>query len=338
MKILVIRRDNIGDLVCTTPAFSSLRQAFPQAYIAALVNSYSAPVIANNPDINDVFIYTKGKHGANAQGILRRWKTTFCLLYTLRACQFDVIIAIGKSSATLARLLSPKRIISAGEPGPTDVISEQELLPLHAVQAAHKFLTPMGIECAPGPLSIFANTDARMSALPTPSPRGKRIIGLHLSARKPSQRWSVENFVSLANRLSTAGEFYFLVFWSPGAQSNPQHPGDDEKAEAFQLTAGALAFQLCPTTQLEELITAMSQCDLLICGDGGAMHIAAALGKPIVALFGDSDPQRWRPWGVPCHVLQDESRQVRTISVDAVFHAARSLLESTGPSPLHANE
>ena len=58
-NILVIRRDNIGDLVCTTPLITALRQRFPKAWIGALVNSYNARVLDGNPDQDEVFIYTK---------------------------------------------------------------------------------------------------------------------------------------------------------------------------------------------------------------------------------------------------------------------------------------
>ena len=61
-RILVIRRDNIGDLVCTTPLIRSLREQLPGAYIAALVTRYNMAVLARNPDIDALFSYTKAKH------------------------------------------------------------------------------------------------------------------------------------------------------------------------------------------------------------------------------------------------------------------------------------
>ena len=67
MKILVIRRDNIGDLVCTTPLFAALRQHYPHARIDALVNSYNGPVLAGNPDLDHVYVYSKYKHVAATQ-------------------------------------------------------------------------------------------------------------------------------------------------------------------------------------------------------------------------------------------------------------------------------
>ena len=60
-RILLIRRDNIGDLVCTTPVFRALRERWPRAHIGVLVNSYNAPVLENNPDVDAVYAYTKAK-------------------------------------------------------------------------------------------------------------------------------------------------------------------------------------------------------------------------------------------------------------------------------------
>lgn len=328
MKILVIRRDNIGDLVCTTPLFSSLRHAFPAAYIAALVNTYSAPVITNNPEIDDIFTYTKGKHGANRQGNIQRWMATFRLLLKLRAYRFDVAIAIGQSSVALARLIAPKRIVSAGDPAGTDVVSLKEIEPLHAVEAVHKYLSLLGILATPGPLSIHPDLALLNKTMAPSASEKKPLIGLHLSARKPSQRWPLENFAALAKQLHRARGTSFLVFWSPGTETNSLHPGDDEKAERFKQLTSELPLQLCPTERLDELIAALSLCDLIVCGDGGAMHIGAGLGKPVIALFGDSEPQRWRPWQVPCRVFQPASRHVADVAVDEVLNAALALLDA----------
>jgi ADP-heptose:LPS heptosyltransferase len=79
------------------------------------------------------------------------------------------------------------------------------------------------------------------------------------------------------------------------------------------------------TQRLPELIAGLSLCDRVVCSDGGAMHIAAALGKPIVCLFGNSDAARWHPWGVPHVVLQKESRNVADISVDEACAAFAQL-------------
>ena len=67
-KILIVRRDNIGDLICTLPLVSSLRKLFPKGRIDILVNSYSAAVVSRHPDIDNVYVYTKLKHNHSGHG------------------------------------------------------------------------------------------------------------------------------------------------------------------------------------------------------------------------------------------------------------------------------
>ena len=116
-----------------------------------------------------------------------------------------------------------------------------------------------------------------------------------------------------------------MLFWSPGDENNPHHPGDDQKAAELLAATAGLPVLPFPTENLESLIAGLSLCDSMICSDGGGMHLAAALGKPIVAMFGNSDAVRWRPWGVPYVVLQKQSRQVSDLSVDEVAAAWEGL-------------
>jgi len=79
-KILVIRRDNIGDLILTTPLIHALRQRFPEAWIGALVNTYNARVLEGNPDLDRVFVYKKTKHRGSASVWSAYWSTISLIL------------------------------------------------------------------------------------------------------------------------------------------------------------------------------------------------------------------------------------------------------------------
>jgi ADP-heptose:LPS heptosyltransferase len=131
-----------------------------------------------------------------------------------------------------------------------------------------------------------------------------------------------ESVVALIRRLHAERGARFLLFWSPGAPDDPRHPGDDAKARAILDAVGTTA-PLVPwrTQELKELVAGLACCDQVLCSDGGALHIAAALDKPIVALFGKSDAPRWYPWAVPHELLQPPSLDVKDISVDQVCDA-----------------
>jgi ADP-heptose:LPS heptosyltransferase len=149
-----------------------------------------------------------------------------------------------------------------------------------------------------------------------------------MSARKPAQRWPVENFASLARQLHAEHGARLLLFWSPGPSDDPRHPGDDARAAELLDRCQGIPIQPMPTAHLEELIAGLSLCDQLVCSDGGAMHLAAGLGKPMVCFFGNSQASRWRPWGVPHRLLQPASENVADVSVDQALRAYATLVSA----------
>ncbi|MDE2585628.1 MAG: glycosyltransferase family 9 protein [Betaproteobacteria bacterium] len=326
-RILVVRRDNIGDLVCTTPLLAGLRQRFPDAWIGALVNSYNAPVLAGNPNLNEVFAYTKLKHRAPGESWLHCAVGRLRLMLELRRHHIDdlVLAAPGyqASAERFARWVGPVRVVRPESGGAG-----------HEVERIASCFAAWEGGVSLGPCQVFPDASraaALASALPFPSSPNP-LVALHISARKPSQRWSAENFADLARQLHRAWGARFLLFWSPGAPDNPLHPGDDEKAGRILSLAADLPIHPVPTDNLAELIAGLSLADRVVCSDGGAMHLAAGLGKPIVCFFGQSDPVRWRPWGVAHEVLQNEARDVSGISVAEAFSACQRLVAKIHPA------
>ena len=340
MRILVVRRDNIGDLVCTTPLIAALRQRFPQAWLGALVNSYNAPVLAGNPDLDEVVAYTKLKHlepGQSALGALGARLATF---WSLRQRGLDyVLLAMPGFSPRLMRLarwLGAKSVagFSDGSVAARALDRAVALAGLegkHEVERVFALGAPFGIAGEIPPLKVVPDPAKleQVRVLLRPQPGLK--VAVHVSARRPAQRWPAERFSALIERLHAEHGASSLLLWSPGPANHPRHPGDDHKANEIVARVGhAAPLVAYPTLHLPELIGALAACDAVLCADGGAMHLAAALGKPIVALFGDSPPERWRPWGVPHTVLQPASRKVRDITVDEVAGAFASILGAVG--------
>jgi ADP-heptose:LPS heptosyltransferase len=332
-RFLIIRRDNIGDLVCTTPLISSLRRRYPQAHMAALVNTYNRQVLEGHPDLDTVYAYAKAKHRLPGQSRAAIYRDRLALMLKLRAQRFDYVLLAssdpGASALRLARWVAPAHIAGYAEPtGRVDVaLPRQAAVATHEVEQVFRLAQLFGIEGAPGKLSIAVDAEAQTRARAALGARapGRKLIAVHISARKPSQRWPIQHFSELMRSLGRDSDF--LLLWSPGAAEHPQHPGDDAKAQAIVAAAGDLPLVAYPTHELRDLASALSLADCVICSDGGAMHIAAALGKPILCFFGDSDAARWHPWGVPYRLLQPDSRDAADISLAAALQAFRQLQE-----------
>jgi len=330
-KILIIRRDNIGDLVCTTPLITALRQRFAEGWLGALVNTYNAPVLDGNPDLDSVFVYTKAKHRSQDEslpGIL--WRR-LVMMHRLRQMRLDDVILAATSpqprGVKLARWLKPKRIIGFGDVRGLDVALPLDHQGRHEVEDVFRVASIYGIDGPPPACRVMP---------PLAAPRaGGFTVGIHISARKPSQRWPANRFAETIRAIAAQGPVRFMLLWSPGSEDNPLHPGDDRKALEILGKVGSGATVMArPTQALPELSAALAECSVLICADGGAMHLGAGLGLPIVCLFGQSGATRWHPWGVPYRLLQKPSFDVSDIGVDDVvsaFNALRADIPARAP-------
>ena len=336
---MVIRRDNIGDLICTTPLLHGLRRKYPDARISVLVSSYNVEVLKGNPDVNEVFVFLKKhqkSHGYGRLGMLwNRWR----LRQTIRKRRFDNII-LANGGWRYAHTLGGKQLIGFREPGEPNHRQPDVLAPdhggfrEHAVSKMAKLGALLGAEETLGATKLFPDTDlvakeqARLVSLCWDPKRA--TAALHISSRKPDQRWPEESFVELAKTLISSCGIQLLLFWSPGAESDPMHPGDDGKAQRILDRLHGLPAYPCPTLEINQLIASLSLADQMICSDGGAMHVAAALKKPIVCFFGTSFVPEWHPWGVPYIALQKPSRQVADITVEETVAAFAELQRTIG--------
>ena len=316
-KILLIRRDNVGDLVCTTPAFVALRQHYPDVQIGALVNSYNSEVLRGNPNVDHVFVYQKLKHAGGLANRIKALAQRLKLIVQLRCWQPDVTI-LAKSSydrhgLNFARQIGAKNIIGfvpddlGQAKGLPDIqLKTPEFTAMHEVEAVNGLLKPLGIEDALGPLQVFPDVNA-LAQLKQQLPAATKRIALHISAREPERRWGNDNFIALAQHiLESQPDAQILLFWSPGKADDPHHPGDDEAAAQLIKAVSSERLITMPTQNLTELIAALSLCDLFVGTDGGALHLAVALNKKVLAMF-ENKPGKlnhWYPWQVPNQVVR----------------------------------
>ena len=311
-RILVVRRDNIGDLACTTPLVAALRARLPRAWLAALVTTYNAEVLARNPALDEIFVYEKLKHRSG--GLIAHVRNRIGQMSRLRGEKLDCVLvpAPAPQSLRIARSLKPGRVVAAPSAYPAG---------MHEVERTFELGKTLGVAGAPGPLQIFPDKD-RVRELKNGIGAGP-FVAVHISARRPAQRWPLERYAALIGHLSKQARV--LLLWAPGPRDNPKHPGDDDAAAEVLRSAGRANVVPVETPELKTLIAALSLADRVVCPDGGAMHLAAALGKPVVALFGDSPVERWRPWGVAHRVVRPASGDLAELPLEPVLDAFRAL-------------
>lgn len=336
-RILIVRRDNIGDLICTLPLISAIRQLNPAARIDILVNSYCAPVVLGNPDLDHVYIYTKAKHKDSGESTLGVYWRRLLLTLKLRLAQYDWLVLANVSCQPRplrwAKQVGAKHIVGFTEASCKGAEIITDPIPLVRGQGKHEVEYLMAL------LQPFGNVEQLSAARIAPDAElqqrslvslasarclDKPLIGINISARLPSQQWPAEKFIELINRLKA--QYHCVLFWAPGSASNAGHPGDDEKAASVAASFTSDEVTSLPTQQLSELIAGISCVDLLVTADGGALHIGAACGKPEVVMFGDSDSTQWYPWRVPFKLLHPASRDVRSIEAAEVAAAVYQLI------------
>jgi ADP-heptose:LPS heptosyltransferase len=198
------------------------------------VTTYNAEVLARNPSVDELFVYEKLKH--RSRGLLRYARDRLRLASRLRAARFDCVIVPAPAPQTLrlARSLKPGRVIAAAEIFPAGQ---------HEVERVFELGRALGVKGAPGPLRIFPDREnsghlrSRLGAGPW--------VALHISARRPAQRWPLERYAALARELGRSARV--MLLWAPGPKSDPRHPGDDEAAA--QVASQAQEGELAPRAQ-----------------------------------------------------------------------------------------
>ena len=322
-RLLVVRNDNVGDVLCCTPAIRALRKAFPRAYLAALVVGYSQDAITGNPDLDEVFVYEKAKHRPDRNRVVSLFKQ-FQVEYRLKKKDFDLVIGLRSSFSWAEAWLvyftgAPFRLGYDPGRGRNRKFAFFYNLRVPAAPQAHEveralyLVKTLGVQPAEKHLTVTipqAERELAESFLHQRKIDPRNLIGFHLSSRLPANRWSPEKFVALATRLVREGGKIVVLTWGPG---------DEDKAGEIQKRAGDGVY-LFPTPSFKRLGAIQQCCRAFVSPDGGAMHFSTAVGTPTVGLFGKTNPENWAPWG-DGHVALRRGPQADLISADEVYQA-----------------
>jgi len=341
-RILIRGTNWIGDVVMSLPAVSSVRRTFPRARIAVLAKPWVADLYRACPDIDDVIVFqSPGRHDGiggkiGLAGELRKERFDLALLLqnaieaALIAWRAGIPLRAGYNSDCRGPLLTHS------------VQRTRAIRRVHQIDYYLEMVRALGFTTAGKDIRIAPGNDARAAAEKIIAGKGIRaenlLIGVAPGANYgPAKMWFPERFAAVADRLANEWSAKVVLFGSAG---------DRERTKRVQRYATHSLVDLAGETSLSEVIALIARCNLFISNDSGLMHLAGALGVPLVAIFGSTNPATTSPPGtesrvihsdVPCSpCLKKECptdfRCMDLIGVDEVYDAATGLLEPEGGS------
>jgi len=334
-NILVIRRDNIGDMVCTTPLLEGLKRTFPDAKLTLLVNKIAEDVVQHNPHVDRLFVYKKAKHRATHETALGVYWQRLKIMLALRQTHFDATILANpvpcKYSLRLAKLAGARNIIGSALPDAQleRPFRKSDFRGNHQVEHTYSYLSALTDDVPDVPPLRLYLSDAECaaanqrvaSAFPTPG----CVYGVHISSRSPKRRWPLAYYAAFITRLLEDEQARVLVFWSPQGTLDPHDKGDGTRADELMQLVNSPRVARYPTASVRDVMAGFYCCEQILCSDGGQMHLAAGLHKKQVVFFGDTNASLWHPWSGDYQIMQTASGECCDIPPETVWQAWQRL-------------
>jgi heptosyltransferase-1 len=303
MKILIVKLSAIGDVIHTLPALTALRKHFPNAQIDWLVEEAVADLVQGHAALNRVLVWRRREFVEllRAGELPSAVKRFLNLLLALRDTRYDLIIdfqALLKSSLWIF-LARGRRKAGFGpgmEHSEKSHLFLNERIPavsmeIHALDRGLRLLQALGIPPAQVRYDLPIGADDARTAERLLVEGGVRLdqpfVAVNPVAKWPTKLWAAERFRELAERLVARG--FQVVFTG----SRVDGPLIDEMAGPL----GSSVIRLDGRTTLKVLAAVYCSATVVVSTDTGPMHLAAAVGTPVVALFGPTAPWRTGPYG-----------------------------------------
>jgi lipopolysaccharide heptosyltransferase III len=338
-RILCIKLKHIGDVLLMTPAIRLLHRAWPGSRLAALVPCGTEAVLEGNPDLDEVLVLDR------AQGWGGNWRT----IRALRRYAPDLVLEMGQGDreAVLGWLSGARERVgyAPGWSGRWRRVLLSRMIPwngqAHVIEANVELLRACGIPAKAGQpvLVVQAAARARMAAhLDSAGLRQDQpLVVVHPVSRWLFKAWPEAGCAEVIRHLVAMAGVPVAVTSSPEAK-------EVEAARRILVRAGVPVIDLVGRTTLTELAAVLERAALFIGVDSAPMHMATALGVPVVALFGPSGEHNWGPRGDghvvitapflcrPCGkdgcLGSKQSDCLESISSDVVVMAAERILAS----------
>ena len=342
MKILILKPSSLGDVIHALPVLRLLKCHFPKSEIYWWLDAALVPLLEKDPDLAGIIPFHRKGWAAP-----QRWPEAAASIRLMRQHKFDWAIdlqGLARSSlfAWLANagltvgLDNPREGAREGARALYDITPPRAPAKMHAVDRYLAVLPLLGVplqgnwEWLPSRPDIAAQVEQKWH------PFGARWVALLPGGRWPNKRWPVQYFVDLSKLMRQMPEVKFAILGSQDEQS---------LGETIAAAEPERCLNLAGKTSLLEMIEWIRLSRLVITNDTGPMHVAAALGRPVIALFGPTNSASTGPYGqlgnvlqntalpcVPCMVQKCHYREplacLRSLAPQAVFEKAGAMMQN----------
>ena len=304
-KILLVRNDNIGDLICTTPIFEALRKKYPNLQMDIVVNSYNYEAIDQNPYVDDIYCYTKPKHKKSINDKLKAAFGKLKILVSINRAKYDAVIVLrsdySKSAELFSTISQAKYKIGVKSPKLNDKFNIH--VPVdndkHEVEFCFDCIKEFDVKLSNENTFFYVPKE-----LVEKYEKYKEFILIHISSRRVANKFDKKKFVNLINSMKNKN---ILI---------SAEPDDFESALYIQENTNA---KFIKTKSLLDLSGLISNVELLITLDGGAMHVGPAVNTKTISISGETNMNKWYPWGYKDLVIQTESKFANDIKIENII-------------------
>lgn len=303
-RILIVNPFGIGDVLFTTPLVRAVRQAFPESHLAYLCNRRTEQILSNDPYLNELFVYEKDE-------VVSLWRRSWGrgtihvarLLSRIARARFDLAIdlSLGERYALIVKLLGVRRRIGFNYRDRGRFLTERLTIDgyhaVHVVEYYRTLLRFLGIELLDGSLNLhMSDEDERWADRWLSEHKLDRVPllvgivpagGVSWGVDAPFRRWSFEGFAAVGDALVTRYGATLVLF------------GETSDKAVCQTVARLMRSPVVDAsgeTTLGQFVSLLGRLELVICNDGGPLHLAVSQRVKTVSIFGPVNPHVYGPY------------------------------------------
>jgi heptosyltransferase-2 len=306
-RILVIRYRFIGDTILTVPFLRNLRAAYPLAKIDILVGPQSGQVLAGCPYIDELIEFDTTRFHKYDRGSKAK-KHFLSYVWQLRRKSYDTAFVLKRSlsSALLSYLIGAKNRIGYGMPGRNFLLTRSVPWDAHKheVSSTLDVLKAAGIPVTDDDLEAWISEEelAEVDEIAPQLKNTSQCYLVHAAAAHPDKVYPIESWSQILHSLYEQAR---LTPVFTGAES------DYQLYERLSVESGVNCINLAGRLTLRQSMAVYKKLRFAICVDSGPAHMSAAVGTPTLAIFGPTDPVRWRPFGKNHEAIYDNELTCR---------------------------